>query len=153
MYRVVQLNTPVAHTAHAIAVSSRLFRVCAHDNGNTQLRVDPLKILHDLQTEASVQITGRLICQEQFWLRYDCPGDRNTLLLSAGKLRGDLMALFGNSHHPQRLKLFLRESAAVHMHSLFFLRKNKKSVKIARIPKTICTSSGLSLFTFVNFLQ
>ena len=55
--------------------------------------------LHHLLAVFGVQITGRLIGQNQFRIRYYGTGDRHTLLLSSGKLLGEM---FGAVHdvHP-----------------------------------------------------
>ena len=56
------------------------------DEGRAGLEVKPLKLVTHLETKLRIEVTERLIHEEHLWLRCECTGDGDTLLLTAGKL-------------------------------------------------------------------
>src|SRR5262245_27102953 len=61
-----------------------------HYDGLSELFVETLDNLEHLLCRVAVEISGGLVRQDQSWVSDDSAGDRDTLLLSAGELFGQM---------------------------------------------------------------
>ena len=57
-----------------------------HDNGFVEILIQALEDFEHFGGRMAVEISGGFIGEEQGWVAHDGAGDRDTLLLSAGKL-------------------------------------------------------------------
>src|SRR5215216_1331216 len=75
----------VAHDDVALCVGGDIRFVRHHDDCDAAL-VQLLKNGHDVDTGAAVEITGRFICEQYFWIVDQCPGNGDALLLATREL-------------------------------------------------------------------
>ena len=61
-----------------------------HYDGAAILLVELVEQVHDLDTHLGVQVTGRLIGEDDVGVTYDRTGDGHTLALTAGELRREM---------------------------------------------------------------
>ena len=61
-----------------------------HYDGAAVLLVELVEQVHDLDTHLGVQVTGRLIGEDDVGVTYDRTGDGYTLALTAGELRREM---------------------------------------------------------------
>ena len=62
--------------------------VSDHDQGDLFLLIELREDVHDLRARLGVQVSGRLVRQDQGGIVQQRPGDGDPLLLAAGKLVG-----------------------------------------------------------------
>ena len=65
--------------------------VCNHDDGDPVLPVEPAQKFHNLKAGFRVKGTGRLVGKYDAGRCYQCPGNGDSLLLSAGELVGIML--------------------------------------------------------------
>ena len=73
-----------------------------HDDGRTRL-TDLLEQTHDVGGRLRVEVSCRLIGNDDSWLVQDSPCNGDTLLLTARQLMRHLVFLFRHPHHLQHL--------------------------------------------------
>lgn len=61
-----------------------------HYDGAAVLLVELVEQVHDLDTHLGVQVTGRLIGEDDVGVTYDRTGDGHALALAAGELRREM---------------------------------------------------------------
>ena len=83
------VHLAVLDEQHPPSPAGRLDGVCHHQHGLAVL-VDVRENVHDLPGGTGVQGTGGLVCQDQFRLGDDGPGNGCPLFLPAGNLKGEL---------------------------------------------------------------
>ena len=87
-YATPSLHLPSVEEAHGAAGLLGLRLVVGyHYDGAAVLLVELVKQVHDLDTHLGVQVTGRLIGEDDVGVTYDRTGDGHTLSLTTGKLR------------------------------------------------------------------
>src|ERR1700748_2947423 len=84
-HELVLPDQSIAHDHIALRISGDVLLVCDHDDGDAAL-VELLKNCHDLDTRSAVEIAGRFIRQQDFRIIDQRAGNRDALLLTAGKL-------------------------------------------------------------------
>ncbi len=75
----------VAHDNHALAIGGNVQLMRHHEDGDAVI-VQFLENIHDLDAGPRVEIAGRFIGQQEFGRVHQGAGDRDALLLAAGKL-------------------------------------------------------------------
>src|SRR5512133_1583102 len=70
---------------HAPCPSRQPEVVCDVEDG-LALVVEPLQQLEHLRCRLGVEVAGRLVADDQLWVRSECPCDRDTLLFAARQL-------------------------------------------------------------------
>lgn len=73
-----------------VAVTGIVFTVCYHNDRGSGI-IERSQQIHYFQAVATIQISGWFICKNQFRIIDNCPGNRHTLLLSARKLRREIV--------------------------------------------------------------
>jgi hypothetical protein len=61
-----------------------------------------LQRFHDLVPRPSVEIPGRLVCQQHAWRIDEGAGDGDTLLLTSRELAGAIALAIGKAKQPER---------------------------------------------------
>ncbi len=80
----------VEEAHHAAGLLGLRLVVGYHYDGAAVLLVELVEQVHDLDTHLGVQITGRLIGEDDVGVTYDRAGDGYTLALTAGELRREV---------------------------------------------------------------
>ncbi len=73
-----------------------------HDDGLTVLLIQRLEQVQDFIAGLAVQVTGRLVAQEQGGIRYDASRDADALLLATGKRARIMASAMRKSNDGQR---------------------------------------------------
>jgi hypothetical protein len=76
--------------------------VGGHDRGDPLTVRDAADQPHDLARGLQVELTGRLVGEQQPWIVRQGPRDRYPLLLTAGQLVGALPRVTGQPHQVQQ---------------------------------------------------
>ena len=85
------LHLPSVEEAyHAAGLLGLRLVVGHHHDGTSVLLVELVKQFHDLDTHLGVQVTGRLIGENDVGVTYDRTGDGYALTLAAGELRREV---------------------------------------------------------------
>ncbi len=85
------LHLPSVEEAyHATGLLGLRLVVGHHHDGTSVLLVELVKQFHDLDTHLGVQVTGRLIGENDVGVTYDRTGDGYALTLAAGELRREV---------------------------------------------------------------
>ena len=128
MHRFIRQNNSVAQNDHAFREPRHVQLVRDHDNRDALL-VELLKNAHDLDAGLAVQISRRLVREQQLRLVHERARDGNTLLLAAGKLVWMMVGARSEADEFQRrlrpLPLFMRMNTVpviLHRHLHIFQR-------------------------------
>jgi hypothetical protein len=76
-------NLAVAHVQHSISIGSRIRVVSNHHNRLPQIFVELAEQIQDCFRAFRVEVSGRLIGENDFRLADDCTSERDALLLAA----------------------------------------------------------------------
>ena len=74
--------------------------------------VDPVEQAHDVEADRAVEVSGRLVAQQDLRPVHDGPGDGDALLLTAGELVGEALLLALQPDHLQGLGHELADDVA-----------------------------------------
>ena len=85
--RRVALHPSVAKHDHAMGVARDIFLVGHQQDRQAPLLVEALEDLHNLNAGSLIEISGRLVGEQNRWIVDQGPRDRHALLLTARKLR------------------------------------------------------------------
>ena len=96
-----RIDAAIAEPHRAAEVVEQLGLVGHHQYGHAAIGVHGGEELHDLVGRAGVQVAGGLVGQEHIRLVDQRPGDRDTLLLTAGELIGAVVGAIGESDRLQ----------------------------------------------------
>jgi hypothetical protein len=83
-------NAPVFEQNLASGIGCHIRLMGDHDNGNASLLIKSGEQFHDFLTPCRIQISRRFVCQQDFGLANNGPGNCHSLLLSPGKLSGGM---------------------------------------------------------------
>src|SRR5216684_5139902 len=101
--RAVDVDHPSVEEVDLARCPRRAFRaVRDHDDGRAAL-VDLIEQIHDLARHERVEVSGRLVGQDQLRVRRQNAGDGYPLLLTARHLRRQMMQPRGEADHLRRL--------------------------------------------------
>src|SRR5262249_4901530 len=88
-----------------------------NQDGGVSLGVKPVKELHDFHASLRIEISGRLVRQNDRRMVHECARNSNPLALPPGQFIGLVMHSIGKLHHLQRLlspfTSFLRRDTAI----------------------------------------
>src|ERR1700688_1561447 len=101
-YVLVLANFSVAKHQHALGVLGDVVLVGDQDDGQSFV-VQVLENFHDFDGRAAVQISRRLVRQQDRRLVHQRAGNGYALLLPAGHLRGKVLRAIREAHHGQRI--------------------------------------------------
>jgi hypothetical protein len=94
----------VVHDHDAVGHGQRLFLVVGHhDRGDPQAPLQLLDLVAEVDPHLGVERGQGLVQKQEARRGGDRPGQRDALLLAAGKLGRILVALFGQAHQLQQL--------------------------------------------------
>ncbi len=102
----IEGDDPLLHAVHHRRV------VRGHDDGLAgfvELRQD----LHDLGGILGIEVSGRLIADNDVWIVNECPGDRHALHLSPRELVDELVCLGEESYLRQYLRHARRDMQVI----------------------------------------
>ena len=91
----------IVHDDVALGVASNIEFVSDHDDRHP-LVVQILEHAHDLDAGPAVQVAGRFVGQQKFWLIDQSARDGDALLLAAGKLVWVMTGALAQAHDFQR---------------------------------------------------
>ena len=92
--------------------------MCDKDSRDLQLFLYPFDFFLQLPPQLGIDRAQRLIEKQDLWLHDDCPGNRNTLLLTAGKLTRITFLLALQIDHFHRSFYFFRDLFFFHFGDL-----------------------------------
>lgn len=109
-------NGAVANGGHPLTDPGHGPAMADNDHGLTQLAIDLSQQLQHLATGFGVQVTGRLVAQQQRGVAGQGSGDSHTLLLSARQLGGKEAGPVLQAHDAQRFLSVQRIAGDLHRH-------------------------------------
>src|SRR5882757_2011448 len=92
----LQLDDALAHLVHDVLV------VCRHQHGRAR-PVDAVEQLHDADGGLRVEVSGRLVGDEQLGPVHERPRDRDALLFTTGQLTGHPLLLAAEADEVEHL--------------------------------------------------
>src|SRR5579883_2883034 len=95
---------PIANLDNSSGVRGDLAVVSDQDHRHSPLAVQPLEDPHDLSAGVRVEITSRLISQDQARMMNKGSSNRHALLLAAGELAGAVSRAINQPNPRQRLE-------------------------------------------------
>src|SRR2546426_10759843 len=86
LYRLVALDPAILKDYYALGILRDIRLVSNQGDGDAVLAIEKLKYVHHFDRGAAVKVSGRFVRQDDCRLINQSAGDRDALLLSAGKL-------------------------------------------------------------------
>ena len=90
-------DAAIEQVDHPVSEARVVFGVCHHDNGGS-LFVQFGQELHHFGSVLGVQVTGRLIGEDDLRVRNDGTGNGDTLLLASGQLLREMAGTMADVH-------------------------------------------------------
>ena len=91
MLRNVRIDAARAQPHHAVAAMRQRDVVGHQYQRHAALGMFGEQQIHDLLAGGLIEVAGRLVGHQDGWIGRERAGERNALLLAAGKLRGIMM--------------------------------------------------------------